>query len=59
VTATIQRQNLKVAGRNVAPEIQFSLLATPPRQARFGSQSQTGLDGADMAALRARTEDQD
>jgi len=52
VTATIPRQNLKAAGRNVAPEIQFSLLATPPRQAQFGSQSQTGFDGADMAALR-------
>jgi len=60
VTATIQRQSLKVAGRNIAPGIEFSLLATSapgrPRQARYGSQSQTWLDGADMAALSARPE---
>ena len=56
VTATIQRQTLKVAGRNIAPGVQFSLLATSAsRQARYGSQSQTWLDGADMAALRTRS----
>jgi hypothetical protein len=57
VTATIQHQSLKVAGRNIAPGIQFSLLASSaPRQARYGSLSQTWLDGADMAALSARPE---
>jgi len=58
VAAAIQHQSRKLAGLNLAPGIRFSLLAAP-RQAPYGSQSQTQLDGGDMAALSAQPEVQE
>src|SRR5215472_6195687 len=54
VTATIQGHCRKVTGRNIAPGVQFSLVATIPLPAKrdLSLPSQTGLFGADMAALR-------